>query len=93
MQPVLAMAVVPSHPPVRTLPRHPHLLGHVRDRATMLSNTLHERATAVESQSGITVGHEDLRAVDDLDISTAFGGPLYVNKPGRSVTNVLAEYI
>jgi hypothetical protein len=35
----------------------------------------------VEGQTGITVGHEGLRAVEDFDISTASGGPRQVNDP------------
>jgi hypothetical protein len=30
---------------------------------------------------------------EDVDISTALGGPRYVNPNWPSVTNVLAEYI
>jgi len=49
---------------------------------------LDQRAAAMESQTSITVGHEDLRTVEDVDIFTAPGGLLYVNNPtGASPTS------
>jgi hypothetical protein len=39
-----------------------HLGGNMRDRATC-ADTLDQQPPAVNGQPGITVGHEDLRAV------------------------------
>jgi hypothetical protein len=35
----------------------------------------------MHGQTGITVGHEDLRFGEDVNISTAPGGLRYVNNP------------
>lgn len=43
-----------------TLARQTHLLGHVGHGATLDTHTMHELPTAVQSQTGITVVHEDL---------------------------------
>jgi hypothetical protein len=61
------------------------------DRHVLLTDPLHQQATAKERQPGITVGHEDLRTVKTA-ISTAPGGLRHVKDPDRSVTNLLAEY-
>ena len=43
----------------------------------------------MNSQAGISVGHEDLRISGDLDISTKPGGPPQIKN--RAVTNVLTS--
>lgn len=77
----------PRHPPEQLQQHpHPHATGRPWTRA---------RSTSVRRpwkvRRAIRLGHEDLPAVGDLDISTACGGPLQVNHPDRSVTNLLAE--
>jgi hypothetical protein len=53
----------------------------------------------VKCQTSITVGHEDLRTVEDFDISTAPGGLHYVNNPNgvsptsRPSTSVLGRQV
>jgi hypothetical protein len=43
----------------------------------------------MNGQTGINVGHEDLRDVAELDSSTKPGGPPHFK---TCVTNVMAEY-
>ncbi len=62
------------------LTRDAQLLGHMGDRSTLL-DPLDQNPPAVKCQTSITVGHEDLRTVEDFDISTAPGGLHYVNNP------------
>lgn len=47
----------------------------------------------MEVQPGVTVGHEDLPTVGDLDITHRTRRSSLRQQPARSVTNVLAEYI
>ena len=58
----------------------------------LLADPINQQQPTVHGQASITVGHEDLRTVEDLDISTAPGGPRYVNNRWLRVTNLLAEY-
>ena len=44
-------------------------LGRVRDRPPLIADPLDEQLTTTLVQAGITVGHEDLRSVGDLDIT------------------------
>ena len=46
----------------------------------------------MERQTGISVGHEDLRAVGDFAITTALGGLRLRSSRHATVTNVPAEY-
>ncbi len=58
----VALGLPPSDPLVGGRPRDPHLLGHMSDRAAG-TDTLNQQPPAMNSQPGITVGHEDLRVV------------------------------
>lgn len=69
MQPGLAVLVEALDPAVSTLSRHSLGLHGVGDCPALLANTLDQQLPASEVQAGITVGHEDLRTVDDLDIA------------------------
>jgi hypothetical protein len=64
----------------------------MRDRPALTADPIHQQQTAMQIQTSITVGHEDLRVGED--------GYLHRNRrsslgqqPTRRVTNVLAEYI
>lgn len=63
-------------------------MGH---RAAVLTDPPNEQTTTVKRQPSISVSHEDLRLVK-TGISTAPGGLRMINKPRRSVTNLVAEY-
>jgi hypothetical protein len=60
----LAEAVDPA---VRALARNTLSLRGVGDRPTLIADALDEQLPATHGQAGITVGHEDLRTVGDLD--------------------------
>jgi hypothetical protein len=81
----------PAHPPVGTLPRDPHRLGDVSDRHPGLDPG-DQQPPAMKRQTGITVGHEDLRTVGDLDITHRTRRSSLTSTPRRCVTNVPAEY-
>ncbi len=83
--------VEPADPSVRALPRHPELLRDVRDRAAITPDPSNKQTTTVKRQPRISVSHEDLRLVK-TGISTAPGGLRMINKPRRSVNNLVAEY-
>jgi hypothetical protein len=51
------------------------------DRTTIPDHPRDQQTTAVQVQTGISVGHEDLLVSEDLDISTKPGGPPHVNDP------------
>ena len=80
-------------PAVRALPGDTLGLGGVGDRPALLADALDEELPATHVQPGITVGHEDLRTVDDLDIAHRTRRSSLRQQPARSVTNLLAEYI
>jgi hypothetical protein len=77
---------------MRALARYPELLGHVGDRAAVEPDPLHQQAAAMERQTGISVGHEDLRADGCLDTTHRIGGLHFVQAATLTVTNLLAEY-
>ena len=81
----------PNPPPVGTLPRDAHRLGNVSDRHPGLDPG-DQQPPAMERQTGITVGHEDLRTVGDLDITHRTRRSSFRQRPGARVTNVPAEY-
>ena len=76
---------------MRALPRHAQFLRDMRDRAAITADPPNEQTTTVKRQPSISVSHEDLRLVK-TGISTAPGGLRMINKPRRSVTNLVAEY-
>lgn len=87
----LALRPEPRDPAMGTLTRDPELFRDMGDGATMTDHSLNEQTTAMQIQSGVSVEHEDLRAVvKTSDISTKPGGPHLSQDP--TVTNVLAEY-
>ena len=90
-QPLDTQLVEPANPPVRALARDAELLRDVRDRATITPNPPDKQTTTVKRQPSISVSHEDLRLVK-TGISTAPGGLRMINKPRRSVTNLVAGY-
>jgi hypothetical protein len=57
------------------------------------ADALDQQQPAVDVQTGITVGHEDLRTVGDLDITHRTRRSSSRQRPDRCVTNVPAEYI
>ena len=62
------------------------------NRPALLTDTLDQQLPAPNIQPGITVGHEDLRTVDDLDIAHRTRRSSLRQQPNPRVTNVLAEY-
>ena len=73
MQPGLALSGEPGHPPVRALAGDPHRFSNIRDRHPGL-DPRDQQSPAMERQTSITVGHEDLRTVEDDTSPTAPGG-------------------
>ena len=67
-------------------------LRDVSDRPTLVADPLDQQPPTMNVQPGITVGHEDLRTVDDLDITHRTRRSSLRQQPVRSVTNVPAEY-
>jgi hypothetical protein len=65
---IFVLVGIPEHPTVGTLPRDTHRLRDVSDRHPGLDPG-DQQPPAMERQTGITVGHEDLRTVGDLDIT------------------------
>jgi hypothetical protein len=90
-QTVQAELVEPPDPSVGALPRDTKLLRDVRDGPAIDPDPPNEQTTTVKRQPSISVSHEDLRLVK-TGISTAPGGLRMINKPRRSVTNLVAEY-
>ena len=58
----VALGSEASDPTMRTLPRHAHRLGNVSDWHPF-TDPLHQQSTTMKRQTGVTVRHEDLRAV------------------------------
>ena len=81
----------------RSGPRQTETLGAgslhgVRDRPALLTDALDQQLPAPDVQPGITVGHKDLRTVDDLDIAHRTQRSSIRQQPDRGVTNLHAEY-
>lgn len=75
---------------MRTLARHPQLVSDMGNRPT-LTDTTDQQHPTINSQTSISVGHEDLRCtVKTSDISTKPGGPPQHKHPPDN--NVPAEY-
>jgi hypothetical protein len=60
-QPGQALGAVAVEPLVAGRPGHPELGDDVRDRALLIKDTRDQQQPAVWCQTGITVGHRDLR--------------------------------
>ena len=88
----LPMLTEPVDPTVGALTRDALGFRGVRDGPPLLTDALDEELAAAHGQTGITVGHEDLRTVGDLDITHRTRRSSLRQRPGRCVTNVLAEY-
>jgi hypothetical protein len=86
-----ALTAYRVHPAVRALPLNPHRLRDERDRHPGLDPG-DQQPPAMEPQTGITVGHEELRTVDDLDIIYRTRRSSLAQRPGWCVTNVPTEY-
>src|SRR5690606_38220788 len=93
IQAVLALLVVALEPIVGALARDTHRLGSVGHRPPLLAHPPHQQQASLERQTGITVGHEDLR---DLVVTLHKPHPTRRSSSRQrttaSVTNVLAEY-
>jgi hypothetical protein len=87
----LAGRIEAAHPPVRALPRHSEFLGHMRNRATLDTNPVHEQTSTMNGQSSISVKHEDLLEGEDGYLHYARRSSLD-QLPGRRVTNVSIQY-
>ncbi len=56
----LAFGAESGHPAMSTLARDPELLRDVSHRTTVVEDPLHEQTTAMQIQTSVNVGHEDL---------------------------------
>src|SRR5690606_932091 len=93
VQAVLALLVIALEPVVGALARDAHRLGGVGHRPPLLAHPLHQQQATLERQTGITVGHEDLRAlVVTLDKPHLTRRSSSRQRTTASVTNVLAAY-
>lgn len=66
------------------------LFSNVRDRAAIGEDPLDEQLPAMNGQTGISVGQENLRVRGDLDISTRTGGSPFSQDP--TDTNLSTQY-
>jgi hypothetical protein len=92
LQTGLALFAETVDPAVRALPRHALGFRGVSDCPALLTDPLDEELPTTHIQPGITVGHEDLRTVGDLDITHRTRRSSLRQRPGGRVTNVPAEY-
>ncbi len=92
MQAGFAFGAVPRNSAVGALTGHALGLGGVRDGPTLHTDAFDEQLPAAEVQPGITVSHEDLRTVGDLDSAHRTRRSSLRQQPTRSVNNLLAEY-
>ena len=83
----------PGHPTVGALPGDPHLLGHVRGRAPLDTDPLHQQAAAEVGQAGVSVRQRGPPGrVGCLDTTHRIGGLRLDQAGAPTVTNVLAGY-
>jgi hypothetical protein len=61
------------------LPGDAEFLGDMSHRSALVDDSGDKQTTAVQVQTSVSVGHEDLLVREDLDISTKPGGPPDVN--------------
>ena len=98
MQPRLTLLAEAADPTVSALPGDPLGLGGMGHGPALDTDTLDQQLPATEVQSGITVGHQDLRLM-----VRALGKPHPNRRSSHdqqpraachdpTVTNVLAEY-
>src|SRR5690625_3654297 len=94
IQALFTLLVIALEPVVGALTRHAHRLGGVGHRPPLLAYPLHQQQASLERQTGITVGHEDLRdLVVTLDKPHLTRRSSSRQRTTASVTNVLAGYI
>ena len=62
-QPSLALGVETGHPTMGALPRDPHRFRNVSHWPPLFTHPFHQQCTATKGQTGVSVGHENLRAV------------------------------
>ena len=90
LQAGVALDVEPGHPAMRALARDAHRLGCMRHRPALTADPIDQQTATMNIETGVSVGHENLRAVGTSTIHTSPGG-----SPRRQhlrVTNVPAEY-
>ena len=92
MQPGLTFLTEPLDPAVCALAEDTLSLRSVGDCPAMVTDALDEELPTTQVQPGMTVGHADLRTVDDLDIAHRTRRSSSRQQPARSVTNLPAEY-
>ena len=69
----ITLRLEPGDPPVRALPGHTHRPSDMRDRHSLLSNTMNKQTATMHRQPSVTVRHEDLRVVETAN-HHSFGG-------------------
>lgn len=62
----IALESEPGDPAVRALPRNSELFGDVSDRSAVVDHAGDKQTTAVQIQTSISVGHEDLLVGEDV---------------------------
>ena len=82
MKASLSLDAVAIQPTLHTATGHTHRRGDMRLRPPR-SGAFNDQQPAAHGQTGISVGHEDLRSVETLDISTKPGGPPHSQDPLR----------
>ncbi len=85
----IALGVEPVDPTMGALTRDPHRFRDVSNRSAIIDDPSDQQATTVNSETSITVRHEDLLVSED-GTSPLSPEVLHVHKP--HVTNVPAEY-
>src|SRR5699024_1321031 len=88
----LAVLVKTFDPTMRALSGDPLRFGGMSNSPAISSDALDQQLPASEVQTGITVGHEDLRMVGDLDITHRTRRSSLRQHPARSFANLQAEY-
>ena len=66
MQAGLALGTEPGDPAVRALARDAEFLSDVSDRPAVIDHAGDEQTTAVQIQTSVSVGHEDLLVGEDV---------------------------
>ena len=61
-----AVLAEPTHPAMSALTRQAQLRSDMRNRAAVTDDPLNQQLPTINSQTGISVGHEDLRVSRDV---------------------------
>jgi hypothetical protein len=62
----LTLGAEAGDPPVGTLARDPEFFRYVGDRSSVVEHALNQHTPAMEVQTSVSVGHEDLLVGEDV---------------------------